>query len=107
MKELIANRLEDFGQGGDALAAICFAEPGPGVQFFQFCQREICAGGPCPSVVRSSGGVVVDDHLTVLGQFDVEFNGICAVFEGQLEGRQGVFRRVGRCAAMSKDGGAG
>jgi hypothetical protein len=68
----------------------------------QLGQRQV-GDAAVPSQVRSTVVVVDDDRHAVGAQLHVQFDAVGPLRQGQGEGGQGVFRRVGRRAAMADD----
>jgi hypothetical protein len=46
-----------------------------------------------------------NNHMPICRQFNIEFNGVCTVRKSQFKCGKRILRRMGRCAAMSKDDG--
>ena len=92
-------KLENFGEGGDALTGVFAAEPGAGIEAAQVGEGHIVHGAF--SVGGAIDGFVVDGYQAgVAGQLQIGFDEGSAEGDSLLERSQCVFRRVPGGAAV-------
>jgi len=98
----VPGELEHLAQFRYAFHCKARVKPAAGIQSPDFLQtvkpdRSFAVG-------RAIEGIVMDDdHLTVSGQGDVQFDHVTASEDGPLKGRKGVFGKSGRVAPVADD----
>ncbi len=112
--------IQRFLECGNRSVFEIFTSPGTSLEFFYLSEREVVyvpvffarlvtgaatAGGKYFLDVRRALEcfIVKDDKLLVFGNLQIVLDKICAHIERELEGGEGVFGSVSRCAAMSDD----
>jgi len=93
---------DDFGEAGNFFTRPTGVFPLTGVELAQFGERLIDDFG-VPSGGSFGGGVVDDDDLIVLGEVDIDFDGVGVLFPGEVGGGDGIFGGLGGGAAMGND----